>query len=65
MNFGLSTAESCNFVLAASFAKDCEYFDHCCLRYPDLLEELVAVRSGRSWSLLSNAAPLLALQRTA
>ena len=43
MNFGLSTAESCNFVLAASFAKDCEYFDLCCLRYPDLLEELVAV----------------------
>lgn len=24
MNFGLSTAESCSFVLAASFAKDCE-----------------------------------------
>ena len=24
MNFGLSTAESCSFVLAASLAKDCE-----------------------------------------
>ena len=29
-NFGLSTADSCNLVLAAIFAKDSEYFDHCC-----------------------------------
>ena len=29
-NFGLSTADSCNFVLAATFANDSEYFDHCC-----------------------------------
>ena len=28
-NFGLRTADSCNLVLAASFAKDSEYFDHC------------------------------------
>ena len=29
-NFGLSIADSCNLVLAAIFAKDSEYFDHCC-----------------------------------
>ena len=28
-NFGLSTADSCNLVLAAIFSKDSEYFDHC------------------------------------
>ena len=29
-NLGLSTADSCSLVLATSFAKECEYFDHCC-----------------------------------
>ena len=61
-NFGFNTADSCNLVLAATFAKDSEYFDHCWLKYPDLLVEPVAAGRGCSLSLVLSAASYTALQ---